>query len=102
MSTPSAFQKDIEQLCDDADAWEPSAHPPRATVELLGDLTRALRHERAHRATSAELLRQSNLAYGRLESKATLRRNLGIFFGALVGALVGGGLGLAIARIFSL
>jgi hypothetical protein len=65
MERPDTFTEAPEELVSRAMAWEPSEHAPRETVNLLNDLAQALRKERSARATSAEIIRQQNLAYGR-------------------------------------
>jgi hypothetical protein len=75
--SPDTFTETPEDLVSRAMRWEPSEHPPRETVNLLTELAQALRKERNNRATSAEIIRQQNLAYGRLElEKKTLEASV--------------------------
>jgi hypothetical protein len=68
-SGPEVFTLDAEELAHKAEGWDPAAHSPRETINLISELTRLLMSERAGRATRAELIKHSNIAYGTLEAE---------------------------------
>lgn len=69
VSGPEVFTLDAEQLAHKAEGWDPNAHSPLETIHLISDLTRMLLSERGSRATRAEMMKQSNIAYGLLEEE---------------------------------